>query len=183
MPPEPLTLASRSPQRRAILTQLGIDFRVVVPDVEETTQGAADQLVLENARRKARAVSGGLVLGVDTAVVLEGRVFGKPSDAAQAEEFLRSLSGRSHEVLSGVVLVQHGAELTRVATTRVRFRRLEPADLDWYLASGEWHERAGGYAIQARGAALVEQVEGDYSNVVGLPVSALVAMAPYLLRG
>ncbi|HYP47145.1 MAG TPA: Maf family protein, partial [Thermoleophilaceae bacterium] len=77
MPPEPLTLASRSPQRRAILTQLGIDFRVVVPDEEETTQGAADQLVLENARRKARAVSGGLVLGVDTAVVLEGRVFGK----------------------------------------------------------------------------------------------------------
>jgi septum formation protein len=155
----------------------------VVPDVEEIAQGAARELVLENARRKARAVGGNLVLGVDTAVVHEGRVFGKPRDADQAEAFLRRLSGRTHEVLSGVVLRGEGQERSRVAATRVRFRRLEPADLDWYLASGEWRERAGGYAIQARGAALVDRLEGDYSNVVGLPVSALVAIAPDLVRG
>jgi septum formation protein len=139
--------------------------------------------VLENARRKTRAVSArDRVLGVDTAVVLDGRIFGKPRDADEAASFLLALSGRSHEVMSGIALREpDGSERTDVAVTRVRMRALEGALLDWYLATGEWAERAGGYAIQARGAALVEAIEGDYTNVVGLPVPALLRLAPDLL--
>jgi septum formation protein len=181
--PEPLVLASRSPQRRAILEQLGVDFRPEAPDVEELSRGDPRSVVLENARRKARAVRGERVLAVDTAVVLDGRLFGKPDDLAEAETFLRRLSGRTHEVLGGIVLVDGASERSDVAVTRVRFRRLERRDLDWYLASGEWRERAGGYAIQGRGAALVEAIEGDYWNVVGLPVPALLRLAPWLMRG
>jgi septum formation protein len=116
------------------------------------------------------------VLGVDTEVVLDGRVFGKPGDGPEAEAFLRRLSGRTHEVMSGIVLRRASEEWTEVAVTKVRFRHLDQSDIDWYVASGEWRERAGGYAIQGRGAALVEAIEGDYSNVVGLPVPALVAL-------
>jgi septum formation protein len=152
------------------------------PDVEELTSGDPRRLVTENARRKAAAVAGQRVLGVDTAVVLDGRAFGKPTDEAEAATFLRRLSGRTHEVMSGIALRTAREERSEVAVTRVRFRRLEPHDLDWYLASGEWRERAGGYAIQGRGAALVEEIEGDYWNVVGLPVAALLRLAPDLLR-
>jgi septum formation protein len=178
---EPLTLASGSPQRRAILEQLGVDFRVVVPEVEELTDGDPRALARENALRKARAVDGERVLGVDTEVVLDGRVFGKPADQAEAETFLRRLSGRTHSVLSGIVLRRGGDERGEVSETRVRFRRLERADLDWYLGSEEWQGRAGGYAIQGRGAALIEAIDGDYWNVVGLPLAALIALAPDLL--
>ena len=179
---DPLVLASRSPQRRAILEQLGAEFRVEAPDVEELTGGDARRLVTENALRKARAVQGERVLGVDTAVVLDGRVFGKPADEREAETFLRRLSGRGHEVWSGVALRERGTERTATAVTRVRFRLLEQGDLDWYLATGEWRDRAGGYAIQGRGAALVAGIEGDYSNVVGLPIPALLELAPDLAR-
>jgi septum formation protein len=144
--PEPLILASRSPQRRAILEQLGIDFRVEEPEVEELSAGDPRRLVLENARRKAAAVAGRRVLGVDTAVVLDGRPFGKPGDEAEAETLLRRLSGRSHEVMSGIAIRIGRDERSDVAVTRVRFRLLEQRDLDWYIASGEWRERAGGYA-------------------------------------
>ena len=178
---ERLTLASRSPQRRAILEQLGLDFRVEAPDVAELEAGEPRALVEENARRKARAVAGELVLGVDTAVVLDGRAFGKPHDAAEAESLLRRLSGREHEVLSGIALRRGGDEQSDVAVTRVRFRTLTQALLAWYLGGEEWRERAGGYAIQGRGAALVAGIEGDYWNVVGLPVAALLALAPDLL--
>jgi septum formation protein len=153
-----------------------------VPDVEELAAGAPRALVVENARRKASAVAGEHVLGVDTAVVLDGRVFGKPSDSGEAETFLRRLSGRTHEVMSGIVVRNGLDERSDVATTRVRFRRLEQPDIDWYLSTGEWEERAGGYAIQGRGAALVEEIEGDYWNVVGLPVPALLRLAPDLIR-
>jgi septum formation protein len=180
--PEPLVLASRSPQRQAILEQLGIEFRVVVPDVEEVTKGEPRRLVAENARRKAAAVSGERVLGVDTAVVLDGRAYGKPGDPAEADAFLHRLSGRTHEVMGGIALRDGRGERSDVAVTRVRFRLLEKAEIDWYLASGEWAERAGGYAIQGRGAALVEAIDGDYWNVVGLPVAALLRLAPDLLR-
>ncbi len=178
-----LTLASRSPQRRAILEQLGIDFRVAMPRAEELTGGDPEAMVVENARRKARSVAGQLVLGVDTAVVVEGRVFGKPIDEAQARSFLSDLSGKSHEVWSGIALVRSRREQTAASVTRVRFRTLKPVDLDWYLATEEWRERAGGYAIQARGAALVKYIEGDYLNVVGLPVAELVRLEPQLVRG
>ena len=178
---EPLILASRSPQRRAILEQLGIEFRVEEPAVEELTRGDPRRLVAENAKRKAAAVSGQRVLGVDTAVVLDGRPFGKPGDEAEAETFLRRLSGRTHEVMSGVALRLGREERSDVAVTRVRFRLLEQRGLDWYVASGEWRERAGGYAIQGKGAALVEAIEGDYWNVVGLPVATLLRLAPEFL--
>jgi septum formation protein len=179
--PNQLILASRSPQRRAILEQLGIDFRVEEPEVEELTAGDPRRLVLENARRKAAAVAGRRVLGVDTAVVLDGRPFGKPGDEAEAETLLRRLSGRAHEVMSGIALRLDRRERSDVAVTRVRFRLLEQPDLDWYIRSGEWRERAGGYAIQGRGAALVESIEGDYWNVVGLPVATLLRLAPEVL--
>jgi septum formation protein len=175
-----LILASRSPQRRAILEQLGIDFLVVTPEIDELATGEPRQLVVENALRKARAVEGDLVLGVDTAVVLDGRVYGKPADRAEAETFLRRLSGRTHEVWGGVALRRGGDERTSHCVTRVRFRMLEQGELDWYLGSGEWAERAGAYAIQGRGAAFVEGIEGDFWNVVGLPVPELVRLAPEL---
>lgn len=179
-----MILASRSPQRRAILEQLGVEFRVEPADVEELALGEPRRVVLENARRKAGAVSGERVLGVDTAVVLDGRLLGKPRDAEEAESFLRCLSGRWHEVLSGVALREgSGAERSEVAMTRVHFRPLEQRHLDWYLATGEWRERAGGYAIQGRGAALVLEIEGDYTNVVGLPVATLLHLAPDLAGG
>jgi len=178
-----LTLASRSPQRRAILEQLGVEFEVVPADVEEATGGDPRATVVENALRKARAVHGERVLGVDTEVVLDGRVYGKPADAGEAETFLRRLSGRTHEVWSGVALrTEDGDERTGSACTKVRFRLLEQTDLAWYVAAGEWRDRAGGYAIQGRGAAFVEEIEGDYWNVVGLPVAELVRLAPDLVR-
>jgi septum formation protein len=127
--------------------------------------------------------SHGRVLGADTAVVLGEQTFGKPADEGAAERFLRALSGRTHEVMTGIAVVDHGDERSDVAVTRVRFRALEQADLDWYLGTGEWRGRAGGYAIQGRGAALVESIEGDYWNVVGLPVPALLRLVPDLLRG
>ena len=178
---EALTLASRSPQRRAILEQLGVEFHVQAPDVEELTRGEPREVVLENARRKASAVEGERVLGVDTAVVLDGRVYGKPGNEGEARAFMGALSGRTHEVLSGIVLRTGSDERSEVAATRVRFRPLGPRELEWYIASGEWRDRAGGYAIQGRGAALVAEIEGDYWNVVGLPVPALIGLVPDLL--
>ena len=178
-----LVLASRSPQRRAILEQLGVPFEVAPADVEERVKGDPPAVVVENALRKARAVKGDRVLGVDTEVVLDGRVYGKPADEAEAETFLRRLSGRTHEVWSGIALRGAGGdERTASACTKVRFRLLEQSDLDWHIGTGEWRDRAGGYAIQGRGAALIEAVDGDYWNVVGLPVAELVSLAPDLVR-
>jgi nucleoside triphosphate pyrophosphatase len=176
-----LVLASRSPRRRAILEQLGVEFRVEVPEVEELSEGEPRELVLENARRKARAVEGEQVLGVDTTVVLEGRALGKPRDAREAERFLRELSGREHEVMSGLALRDAAGERSDVAVTRVRFRELDERTIDWYISRGEWGDCAGGYAIQGRGAALVDEIAGDYWNVVGLPIPALLRLVPDLL--
>jgi septum formation protein len=172
-----LVLASRSPQRRAILTQLGIEFEVVVPEVEELEQGDPREMVVENALRKSRAVQGDRVLGVDTTVVVDGRSYGKPGDEAEAEATLTLLSGRSHEVWSGIAL----NEETAAACTRVTFAPLHAGLMRWYLDSGEWRDRAGGYAIQGKGAALVERIEGDFWNVVGLPVPELLRLAPDLV--
>ena len=134
----------------------------------------------EHARGKARSVAGDAgdvpVLGVDTLVALDGRVFGKPGDAADAERMLEALGGRTHEVVSGLCLVTPGWEEVVDATTRVSFRPFTPRDLATYLASGEWQSRAGAYAIQGLGAALVERIDGDYLNVVGLPGAALVRL-------
>jgi septum formation protein len=176
-----LVLASRSPQRRAILEQLGIPFDVAPSDAEEETQGAPHRVVVENALRKARAVPGRTVLAVDTEVYLDSRLFGKPADEKEARASLEALSGRTHEVFSGVALREGETTRTGVARTAVTFRNLDAELLDWYLASGEWEGRAGAYAVQGRGSALVASIEGDYWNVVGLPVSLLLDMAPWLL--
>jgi septum formation protein len=176
-----LVLASRSPQRRAILAQLGISFEVVPADVEEERDGEPAAVVVRNAARKARAVTGDTVLGVDTEVYLDGRLFGKPADLAQARAFLERLSDHTHEVFSGIALIHGGTEQTGVARTEVTFRHLDPPLVDWYLRSGEWEGRAGGYAVQGRGTALIKGIAGDYWNVVGLPVPLLLDLAPWLL--
>jgi septum formation protein len=183
-----LTLASRSPQRRAILDQLGVPFRVEVPEVEELAEGDPGALAAENALRKARAVaerlSAGLVLAADTVVALDGLPYGKPTGEAEARAWLERLAGRDHAVWGGIVLIgPDGDEAVAQARTLVRFRALSAAEVDWYVASGEWRERAGGYAIQGRGAALVEAIEGDFWNVVGLPVAELLRLVPDLLVG
>jgi septum formation protein len=172
---QPLLLASRSPQRRAILAMLGIAFEVVTPDYDEPDlPGTPGQVAVAHARGKAAAVEGELVLGVDTIVVIDGRVLGKPCGQDEAREYLGLLSGRTHEVHSGLCLRAGAAEHVRHAVTAVTFAPLDAADVDWYLASGEWRERAGGYAVQGLGAALVRSIDGDYQNVVGLPVPALI---------
>jgi septum formation protein len=178
-PAPPLLLASRSPQRRAILGQLGIPFEVIVPRFEEGLSGLDPVAEVERrAQGKARSVAGVAgerpVLGVDTEVVLDGRVYGKPADAAEAEAMLEELSGRTHEVVSGLCLLTRGWEELEHAVTRVSFRTLTPRELGLYVVGEEWRERAGGYAIQGLGAALVERIEGDYLNVVGLPTALLV---------
>jgi septum formation protein len=139
----------------------------------------------ENAYRKAAAVASGqpdgLILAVDTVVCLGAQMYGKPADAAQARSTLRALGGRRHAVLGGLCLIQDGEAQTSVAATFVDFRPLDDRVIDWYVASDEWRERAGGYAIQGRGASLVSGIEGDYLNVVGLPVATLLELAPGLL--
>ena len=178
-PAPPLLLASRSPQRSAILEQLAIPFEAVVPRYEEKPTGADPVGEVERrAQGKARSVAeiaeGRPVLGVDTEVVLDGLVYGKPSDEAEAEAMLEQLSGQTHEVVSGLCLLTPAWEEVRHAVTRVSFRTLTPRELGLYVVSEEWRERAGGYAIQGLGAGLVERIEGDYLNVVGLPAAQLV---------
>lgn len=177
----PLVLASASPQRRAILEELGVDFTVCPPHVAERREGDPAELVVHNALLKARAVKGDRVLGCDTTVAVGDTVLGKPCGAAEARAFLERLSGLEHAVWSGVALIESGKARTAVDRALVRFRVLEPADREWYLATGEWEGRAGGYAIQGKGAALVEGVTGDYNTVVGLPVAALMRLDPGLL--
>ena len=182
-PPE-LVLASASPQRKAILEQLGVTFTVQPADVEELTEGDPAEVVVENARRKVAAVDGDLVLGCDTEVYLDGTIFGKATDESQAETYLRQLSGRTHEVHSGLALQTANGNLQTVhGVTHVTFRALSDAEIAWYLASSEWRGRAGAYAIQGRGSALVERIEGDFWNVVGLPVPKLLELAPDLVTG
>jgi septum formation protein len=126
-------------------------------------------------------VEGNAVLGVDTEVYLDGRLYGKPGSEAEARTYLEYLSGRTHEVFSGLALIHDGVERTGSARTEVTFRALDAPLVDWYLRSGEWRDRAGGYAVQGRGAALIAAIAGDYWNVVGLPVALLLDLAPWLL--
>jgi septum formation protein len=167
---------------------LGVAFTVRPTGVAELDSGDPAEVALENAARKARAsrARGDMseaVLGCDTLVALDGVIYGKPADAGVARETLRVLSGVTHEVVSGLVLLPLGAEPERmaVARTKVTFRELDDALLDWYLDRGEWRGRAGGYAIQGAGAALVRTVDGDYENVVGLPLATLLDLYPELL--
>lgn len=181
-------LASGSPQRREILAKLGIEFEVEVPGVEELEDGDAAELVVENARRKAQAVAAAaanpdpeqLIVACDTDVVLDGEVLGKPGDAAEARAYLDRMSGRAHEVMSGLVVLRDGEERSGLERTTVVFKPLSDAEKERYLNFGEWRGRSGGYAIQTLGSTLVERLEGSVSNVVGLPVGLLAELAPEL---
>jgi septum formation protein len=204
----PLVLASRSPQRRATLERLGVPFTVRAADVPELTEGDPGEVACENALRKARAArawgaddadanagadagadagkdtTAGVetVLGCDTLVALDGAIYGKPADEHAARATLLALGGVTHEVVSGLALLMpDGDERVASARTAVTFRAIDDVLLDWYLATGEWRGRAGGYAIQGAGAALVRTVQGDYENVVGLPVATLLDIYPELL--
>lgn len=179
-----LILASASPQRRELLSRLGLEFEVAPTHVEELTEGDPAEVVLENARRKALAAAtpGALVIACDTDVALDGRLLGKPGNEGEAEQFIGVLSGREHEVLSGLVMLGPDAGQARetVTSSRVVFHDLDEAEIARYVASGEWHGRAGGYAVQGLGATLVAAIYGDISNVIGLPIGALLDLAPEL---
>ncbi|MFI5009006.1 MAG: Maf family protein [Solirubrobacterales bacterium] len=182
----PLVLASASAQRRAILERLGVSFEVRPTDVAELERGDPEEVAAENALRKARAAqrldTPEAVLGVDTLVTLEGRIYGKPADERQARATLTALSGATHRVLSGLALLLPGGEQrTAVVTTEVTFRTLGEELLDWYVAAEEWRGRSGGYAIQGKGSILARAIEGDVQNVVGLPLATLLDLYPELL--
>lgn len=184
MPPFPVILASGSPQRKELLERLGIEFEIKVSGVDEIVHGDPEEVVLANALLKARAVAddGSIVIGCDTDVVVEDHMIGKPKDEVRAREYLAQLSGRVHRVFSGLAVIGPGADQSRTGAevTEVRFRDLTSHEIDRYLASGEWKGRSGGYAIQGRGSALVAGIEGDLSNVIGLPVGLLLDLAPEL---
>lgn len=173
-----LILASTSPQRRAILASLGVDFEVVVPTYDEVPiPGSPEQIVMERALGKALSVAAITparpVLGVDTEVVLDdGDVLGQPATADEAHAMLSALSGREHRVISGIALLGAQQQVAS-AVTIVRLRSLSDDEIAAYVAEGEWQGRAGGYAIQELGAELVAAVQGDTTNVVGLPVVLL----------
>jgi septum formation protein len=181
-PAPPLLLASTSPQRQAILEQLGLPFDVVAPRYVEHDPPDADpvDLVRAHAAGKAHSVAaeadGRPVLGVDTCVTLDGAVYGKAADAGEAEAMLERLAGRTHTVVSGLCLLTLGWEVLEHESTAVHFRELTARDIAWYVAEGEWEGRAGAYAIQGRGGRFVDGIDGDYLNVVGLPGALLVRL-------
>ena len=178
--PDPsLILASSSPRRAELLRAAGIPFQVDAAEIEEDPLPgeAPDAYVLRVARDKADAVacrkSGSAVLAADTAVVVEGHILGKPADAGHARVMLEALSGRVHDVLTGVALRVGARELTAVDTTRVRFLPISAGEIDWYIASGEPQGKAGGYAVQGLASRFIDRLEGSYSNVVGLPIATV----------
>ncbi len=191
MASRPLILASGSPQRRAILEQLGVAFTVRATDVEELSEGDPVEVARENALRKARAAlrkgAAEAVLGCDTLVTLDGVIYGKPPDEPAARATLTALGGRTHEVISGIALLLTGggsevAERVAVARTRVTFEPIDEELLDWYVGTGEWRGRSGGYAIQGAGQRLAREIDGEVENVVGLPVAALRDIYPEMFR-
>jgi nucleoside triphosphate pyrophosphatase len=184
-----LVLASRSPQRREILARLNLDFTVRVSAAPEIEQGDPAAVTVENALRKARAVAGApdgppeTIIGCDTVVALDGRLFGKPADEREATATIRALGGRTQQVVSGLAVLIAGQERTAVTVTEVTFKPIDEQQLASYVATGEWRERSGGYAIQGAGAKLVAEVRGDVDNVVGLPLGTLLEICPELSPG
>ncbi len=180
----PLVLASASPRRRELLAQIGIEPDTVAPtEVDERPRPGelpshyAERLAAAKAEAAAARHPGAYVLAADTVVAVGRRILPKPADEAEARRCLRLLSGRRHRVLGAVVVAApDGRRVHRLVTTAVRFKRLSAAEIDAYLAGGEWRDKAGGYAIQGRAAAFVPAVTGSYSNVVGLPLAETAAM-------
>jgi septum formation protein len=181
----PLILASRSPQRRAILEQLGIAFEVLVVDVDEIGAGDPVEVARANALAKAEAAArlrpGRTILGVDTVVALDGEIYGKPASETVAEQTLKRLSGRTHEVVGGIALLDPANPQVGHEVTSVAFRVLADEVVRRYVQTREWSGRAGGYAIQGKGALLVRRIMGDYLNVVGLPVAKMLDLDSSLM--
>ena len=183
-PTPALILASESPQRLALLRAAGFTVRVVPSHADETVAAgvAPEQAVVQLACRKARAVAGGLpepgwLIAADTAVVIDGELIGKPADRGAAGATLRRLSGQEHHVLTGVAVATPDRALhTALARTAVTFAPLEPAELEWYLDTGEWRGAAGGYRVQGRAALLITHLHGSCSNVAGLPLETIYRM-------
>lgn len=176
---ERLILASNSPRRAEILRTVGWDFEAIAADIDETRNASEEavnyvkRLAQTKAENVAKRIASGLVLGADTVVVIDNEILGQPSDDDDARRMLRLLSGRWHHVLTGVALVR-ASHLSQVLvdhqTTRVLFAAISAPQIDWYLSTGEPKGKAGAYAIQGNGALLIEGIQGDYFNVVGLPV-------------
>jgi septum formation protein len=183
-----LILASASPRRAELLNAAAIDFDIMPADVDESVHDgeSAEVYAARVAEAKARAVLEGRpdrpVLAADTVVVVDGRILGKPADAADAARMLRLLAGRQHDVLTAVTVGGGAlpAPVTRVEWTRVEFAPLTDAEIAWYVASGEPMDKAGAYAIQGRASRFVERIDGSYSNVVGLPVALVYRLLPLL---
>jgi septum formation protein len=173
-----LILASQSPRRRELLALLGLTPEVRPAGTDESLRPGepAEAYVRRVASEKAAAVPGELVLAADTAVVLDGAVLGKPGDPADAARMLQALSGRVHQVLTGVCVRGSRGQLEQLVCTEVRFARLGPAQIAWYVATGEPLDKAGAYALQGAGGAFVEEVRGSVSNVVGLPLRETAAL-------
>lgn len=174
-----LLLASASPRRADLLRAAGFTFEVKASHVDERRQPGetAEAYVRRLARAKARVAAAAgprvAVVGADTVVVVDGRVFEKPADETEAREMLRCLAGREHDVLTGVAVRRGQVERHWVERTRVRLAPMSEAEIGWYVASGEGRDKAGGYAVQGLASRFIEAVTGSYSNVVGLPVSVV----------
>ncbi|MBC7912292.1 MAG: septum formation inhibitor Maf [Pyrinomonadaceae bacterium] len=182
----PLVLASASPRRAEILRSVGWPFETLVVEIDETPRAGeearayVERLAREKAEAAARRVPGRVALGADTTVCVDGEIFGKPVDKSEAQIMLRRLSGKWHEVLTGVALVRAGEDalcLVAHEITRVRFASMSAKEIEWYVATGEPMDKAGAYAIQGRAALFIEKIEGDYWNVVGLPVQLVYRLA------
>lgn len=184
-----LILASKSPRRREILTMLGVPFEIVSADAPEVIPPGADaaQAVCAISAQKAAAAeqllcasegedANRIVLGADTVVAIDGKILGKPKSRAQAADMLRRLSGREHSVYTGLTLLQGGRAETQAEETKVFFRELTEEEIAAYLASGEADDKAGAYALQGKGGVFVRRAEGDFFNVIGLPVQLLYTM-------
>ena len=175
-----IILASQSPRRRELLGRIIEDFDVIVTHADECVEGdtSPHEYVMELALRKARAVSenDAVIIGSDTVVALDGEILEKPESAEHAKQMLKRLSGREHIVYTGVALVDGERELVDFEATRVVFDELTEEIIDRYIATGEPMDKAGAYGIQSLGCALVKKVDGDYANVVGLPLFKLIKM-------
>lgn len=182
---EPIILASSSPRRQEILKLLSIPFRVIMPNIDETTSALIDSEDVPEmlAREKVMAVIRSLppqqeipwVLGADTIVLKDGKIYGKPQNQEEAESFLREFSGNTHEVITALALYNGKKKITttRVSRTKVTFKDLTEEELQWYLDTGEWHGAAGGYRIQSLASILITKIEGSQSCVTGLPIYEL----------
>ncbi len=181
-PKQPLILASASPRRRELLQQIGLDFTVVTADIDETPLAGEDHVTytVRLAEAKARAVMAwhphAVVIGADTTVAVAGELLGKPRDADDAARMLRLLRGRAHEVTTGIAVLARDQALTAAETTWVIFSDMTDDDIAAYIATGEPMDKAGAYAIQGRAAQWIPRIEGEYSNVVGLPLARLAGL-------